>query len=174
MEDDSRTEETAKFKSEPPSVGCYEDNFNRLALELFALQFHHNSAYRKICEARGLTPGTVGNWGQIPAVPTALFKELELTSIPPEERIAVFHSSGTTEQKPSRNIHGAESLAVYESSLWAWFAANVADGTPNSSSASFRDGVARADLEIGAPSSRQFPPVILTASPAQAPPSHPC
>ena len=94
-------------------------DFPALALELFALQFKHNPAYRKICEARKLTPQVVEHWTQIPAVPTSAFKELELTSLAPEERTAVFHSSGTTEQRPSRHFHSAESLAVYEASLWA-------------------------------------------------------
>jgi len=98
-----------------------EAAFDALALALFALQFKHNAAYRKICEARGLTPGVVEHWTRIPAVPTAAFKELELTCLVPAERTAVFHSSGTTEQKPSRHFHNAESLAVYEASLLAWF-----------------------------------------------------
>jgi hypothetical protein len=98
--------------------------FNELALELFALQFSHNAAYRKICEGRNLTPEMISDWTQIPAVPTGVFKDLELTSIPPAERTAVFHSSGTTEQKPSRHFHCPESLALYEASLWAWFRAN--------------------------------------------------
>jgi hypothetical protein len=96
-------------------------DFNRLALELFALQFKHNAAYRKICEARHLTPGIVEHWTRIPTVPTSAFKELELTCLAPGERTTVFHSSGTTEQKPSRHCHNAESLAVYEASLWPWF-----------------------------------------------------
>jgi len=99
--------------------------FSELALELFALQFEHNPAYRKICEARGLTPRVVEHWTQIPAVPTSAFKELELSCIPPGERTVVLHSSGTTEQKPSRHFHNAESLAVYEASLWAWFEQNL-------------------------------------------------
>ena len=99
--------------------------FDTLALELFVLQFKHNSAYRKICEARKLTPQVVEHWTQIPAVPTAAFKELELTSLAPDERTAVFHSSGTTEQKPSRHFHNAESLGVYEASLISWFLENV-------------------------------------------------
>src|ERR1017187_10304673 len=99
--------------------------FDTLALELFVLQFKHNSAYRKICEARKLTPQVVEHWTQIPAVPTAAFKELELTSLAPDERTAFFHSSGTTEQKPSRHFHNAESLGVYEASLISWFLENV-------------------------------------------------
>jgi len=100
-------------------------NFDALALELFALQFRYNAAYRKLCEARGVTPGIIEHWKQIPAMPTTAFKELELSCIPPEERTAVFHSSGTAEQKPSRHFHSVESLAVYEASLWSWFAQNV-------------------------------------------------
>jgi hypothetical protein len=104
--------------------GFSRQDFDALALELFALQFKQNPAYQKICEARGRTPKSVGHWTQIPAVPTGAFKELELTSLAPNERTAVFHSSGTTEQKPSRHFHNAGSLAVYEASLWKWFAQN--------------------------------------------------
>jgi hypothetical protein len=100
-------------------------NFNELALELFALQFKHNSVYRKICEARKLTPQIVEHWTRIPFMPTSAFKELELTSLAPNERTAVFHSSGTTEQKPSRHFHNAESLELYGTSLWNWFEQNI-------------------------------------------------
>ncbi len=116
---------TNRANNELPHVGSYGEKFGSLALELFALQFKYNSAYRKICEGRKQTLQTVEHWTQIPAVPTAAFKELELTSLVPEERTAVFHSSGTTEQKPSRHFHNAESLAVYEASLWKWFEQNI-------------------------------------------------
>ena len=109
--------------------GPYRDlKFDSFALELFTLQFQHNTAYRKICEARDHTPGTIEHWTQIPAVPTAAFKELELTCLAPRERAVVFHSSGTTEQKPSRHFHHAESLKVYEALLWPWFAAKCSAG----------------------------------------------
>lgn len=96
-------------------------SFDALALELFALQFKHNAAFQKICEAHRLTPETVGHWTQIPAVTTPAFKELELTSLTLHERTAAFHSSGTTAQIPSRHFHCAESLAAYEASLWKSF-----------------------------------------------------
>src|SRR6516162_7731967 len=95
-----------------------DQGFNELALELFALQFKFNPVYRKICEVRQLTPDSVDRSTQIPFVSTSAFKELDLSSIPPEERTSVFHSSGTTEQKPGRHFHCAESLKVYEESLW--------------------------------------------------------
>jgi hypothetical protein len=98
-----------------------DSQFSELALELFALQFENNFPYQKICKARGLTPQIVEHWTQIPFVPTAAFKELELTSLAPHERTAVFYSSGTTEQKPSRHFHSAESLALYKTSLWSSF-----------------------------------------------------
>jgi len=106
---------------EPPHAGSCTIDFDSLALELFALQFKHNAAYRKICQARGVAPDIAEDWTRIPAVPTAAFKELELSCLPAAERTAVFHSSGTTEQRPSRHFHSAESLALYAASLRPWF-----------------------------------------------------
>src|SRR5208282_4521855 len=40
-------------------------------------------------------------------------------------RTAVFHSSGTTKQKPSRHFHSSESMQIYEASLLPWFFENV-------------------------------------------------
>ena len=140
--------------------------FDTLALELFALQFKYNAAYRKICETRALTPEVVRHWTQIPAVPTAAFKELELTCLPPGECMAVFHSSGTTGQKPSRHYHNAESLAVYEALLWSWFAQNVlrsADG----SSAWSENAIASASSR-GQAVRAPFAMICLTPPPEQA------
>jgi hypothetical protein len=102
---------------------CRAD-FEALALQLFALQFEHNAPYRRLCEARGARPDTVAHWTDIPAAPTSAFREFDLSCLPAEERTAVFHSSGTTGQKPSRHFHNAGSLAVYEASLLRWFGAH--------------------------------------------------
>jgi hypothetical protein len=99
--------------------------FEHLALELFALQFQHNAPYRRLCEARGARPGTVPHWTAIPVVPTSAFKEFELSCLPVPERTAVFYSSGTTAQRPSRHFHNADSLALYETSLLAWFESHL-------------------------------------------------
>jgi hypothetical protein len=95
--------------------------FNQLALRLFALQFAHNAPYRKFCESRQAAPSTVSSWTHIPAVPAAAFKDWDLTIFALADRTRVFHSSGTTEQRPSRHFHNAESLALYETSLRSWF-----------------------------------------------------
>src|SRR5208337_4340773 len=47
--------------------------------------------------------------------------------LPPEERAAVFYSSGTTGQRRSRHFHNDQSLALYRASLTPWFEANVID-----------------------------------------------
>jgi Acyl-protein synthetase, LuxE len=112
------------------AISQQDSAFNGMALELFGLQFKYNPAYRRLCEAKRLTPNNVRHWTEVPFVPTAAFKELELSCIP-EERTAVFHSSGTTEQKPSRHFHCPQSLEVYEKSLWTAFERNVIDPHTN-------------------------------------------
>lgn len=99
--------------------------FNGLALMLFTLQFEHNSAYRKLCEARKIAPQVISHWTQIPAVSTSALKELEVSCLRSDQRTQVFYSSGTTAQNPSRHFHNAESLAVYEASLLPWFRFHV-------------------------------------------------
>ncbi len=104
--------------------GCPQPDaaFNQLALALFQLQFAHNTAYRRLCEFRGVkSAADILRWEEIPAVPTSAFKELELTSLAPDEHTACFFSSGTTKQRRSRHFHSAESLALYEASLLPWF-----------------------------------------------------
>lgn len=101
-----------------------EAEFDALALDLFALQFEHNTPYRRFCQARQAVPGRVPHWSAIPAVPAAAFKEGELSCLPAGERSAAFHSSGTIGQQPSKHFHNAASLAVYEASLLRWFNAH--------------------------------------------------
>jgi len=99
--------------------------FEEIAREIFAFQYRENTPYRKWCEALGKHPGNVAGADEIPAAPAAAFKEFELTVLGPEARTRVFHSSGTTEQRPSRHFHNAATLEVYETSLAAGFRARV-------------------------------------------------
>jgi hypothetical protein len=137
--------------------------FEALALQLFALQFEHNAPYRRLCEARGARPGAVARWSDIPAVPTSAFKEFDLSCLPAEERTTVFHSSGTTGQKPSRHYHNAASLAVYEVALLKWFDAHfqwpMANGQAGKTEPKLGCGLAIGHLRLA----------ILTPPPAQAP-----
>ena len=105
------------------AAAAREAEFNTLALELFALQLKHNPAVRALALARTRrgAAASPANWREIPPVPVAAFKELDVTSLLPEARETVFHSSGTTGQIPSRHFHSAESLHLYEASLLPWF-----------------------------------------------------
>jgi hypothetical protein len=98
-------------------------DFDQAARELFRLQYLSNPSFRKLCQAGNRGP-QISDWREIPAVPTVASKELEMTSIPVGQRSVVFHSSGTTEQKPSRHFHHSESLVLYEASLRAAFRAH--------------------------------------------------
>lgn len=103
------------------SSPCDDSEFNSFAVEWFGVQFQHNTAYQRWCRMMGVEPGAISDWRQIPAMPTSAFKELEVTSLAVGERTHVFHSSGTTEQRPSRHFHSVQSLALYEGSLFNWF-----------------------------------------------------
>jgi hypothetical protein len=108
-----------------PDVFADEKRFDSLAQELFALQLEANPVYRRYCEFRGATPETVKAWVGIPAMPTAAFKEYDVTSLPEAERQFVFQSSGTTIGDRGRHYHSRESLGLYEASLLAWFETRV-------------------------------------------------
>ena len=113
-----RTLATQSAKEHPSRL---DDEFNAFALELHSLQLSDNPAYAALCRTQGAVPGVVKHWRAIPAVPVSAFKQLEMTSLPPEQRIAMFCSSGTTGHVPSRHFHNAESLVLYEASLLEWF-----------------------------------------------------
>jgi hypothetical protein len=100
-----------------------EDEFGEIALALYSAQRTHNQAYDKLCRTRGVAE--VKRWQEIPTVPTAAFKELQMTSLSESERSAVFYSSFTTQRDRSRHFHSHESLALYEESLWAWFVQTI-------------------------------------------------
>lgn len=95
--------------------------FNKLALELFSLQYQHNPVVRQWAFSRSVEPASIRDWSQIPALPAAAFKEMNVTALPPSERVAVFRSSGTTLRNSSRHFHSRVSLEIYEESLWPWF-----------------------------------------------------
>ena len=68
-------------------------DFPSLALQLFRRQLQDNPQYRAIVEGRGTV---VEGWRDIPAVPVALWRDLELSSFPAVESTTVFRTSGTT------------------------------------------------------------------------------
>jgi hypothetical protein len=93
--------------------------FARGALALFAFQFERCAPYRRFCERRGVTPESVRDWREIPAVPTGAFKEVPLRGFPAEATVKVFRTSGTT--TAARGELALDTLALYEASLLPTF-----------------------------------------------------
>jgi hypothetical protein len=99
--------------------------FNRAALRVFAYQYERNAPYAAFCERRGRTPAEVTHWTQIPAVPTAAFREVDLVVGSAADADAVFRTSGTTLGEEKRGSHYVPDLILYHFSLIPNFAACV-------------------------------------------------
>jgi len=119
------------------------DSFERLTVEVFAFQFERNTVYRAYCEQQKLTPATVRDWRQIPAVPTSGFREFTLTCFPVEEAVAEFHTSGTTQAKAGKHFFRTPEL--YDAAIRSSFATHLL------------------------PDAARLPMMILTPSPEEAP-----
>jgi hypothetical protein len=144
-----------------------DDDFNDLALNIFAHQFTHNIPFQRFCQRRGKTPRLVKAWQDIPAVPINAFKDLVLSCIPTDSCERVFMTSGTTRgDVKGRNFH--PSLTVYDTSMLSNFAKQVKPGQarlrigilfpteihmPNSSLAHY---LALASTHFGSPESAYY------------------
>jgi hypothetical protein len=87
--------------------------FERLALRVFEYQYAENEPYRKYCERRNLSPASVTRWCDVPAVPTAAFKEVPLVCGDPKEAEFVFRTSGTSQGPEKRGAHYVRDLTPY-------------------------------------------------------------
>ncbi len=104
-----------------------DEEFDRLAREVFVFQFERCVPYRAYCEHLKLTPQTVTHWNQIPAVPTSAFKDFALTCFPVVEAVAEFHTSGTTREKAGK--HYLHTLELYHAAIVPnFFAHLIPDG----------------------------------------------
>jgi hypothetical protein len=108
---------------------CSDEQFDELALGLFAYQFANNEPYRRFCQGRGATPRKVRGWRDIPAVPIDAFKALTLRCQPAAASERVFMTSGTT-KGDVKGRHYHPSLAVYDSSMVRNFGRRFMQGGP--------------------------------------------
>lgn len=105
--------------------GCTDEQFDALALRLFAHQYEFNAPFRSFCQRRGATLRNVKTWSDIPAVPIDAFKAMELRSEPASPTERVFMTSGTTGQAKgmsARGRHFHPALDVYDLSMKRHFA----------------------------------------------------
>jgi hypothetical protein len=107
-----------------PETPIPDEAFQRLALGIFALQYHGNGAYRSFCRGRGRTPDDVERWEDIPLVPATAFKHLDLYSATGEPEV-VFRTSGTSRGGGLRGCHPVASRALYRDACVPWFALNL-------------------------------------------------
>jgi hypothetical protein len=93
-----------------------EEQFNDLALKLFAFQYEQNQVFRRYCRKRRVSPLSVSHYTEIPPVPITAFKETTLSCSPVDEAQAVFMTSGTTNpEQRGKNYH--LDLEVYDRSM---------------------------------------------------------
>jgi hypothetical protein len=102
-----------------------EERFERLALAIFEYQFAENEPYRRYCERRSLTPALVERWWEVPAVPTAAFKEAPLVCGDPREVEIVFRTSGTSQGRERRGTHYVRDLTTYTAAALPNFQAHL-------------------------------------------------
>ncbi|MVW80881.1 LuxE/PaaK family acyltransferase [Bordetella sp. 02P26C-1] len=147
--------------------GCTDDQFDQLALRLFAYQYQANVPFKRFCQHRGVTLRSVRSWRDIPAVPIDAFKAMELRCEPPKDTERVFMTSGTT-RADARGRHFHPRLDVYDLSMTRNFARRFMRGVermpmgilfpdetvmPNSSLAHY---LALAKSVFGTPDSEYF------------------
>lgn len=82
-----------------------EEEFTRLALKEFELQFHTIPPYRDYCCSKGITPKEAKEWRDIPAVPAKAFKHFVLATFPVERAEHAYFTSGTTDPRKKGKIY---------------------------------------------------------------------
>ena len=94
--------------------------FLALARDVVAYQLANNAPYAAFAAARGVDASHLPRRiDDIPAVPTAAFKDARLAAFPPERTALWFETSGTTQGRGGR--HEFSTPRLYEASLLASF-----------------------------------------------------
>jgi len=125
-EDDSRALDEAVLacidRWQRTGAEMSDAEFDKLALRIFEHQLTYNLPYKQYCASQGVgvSDATMPqNWHEIPAVPTAAFKETAFATFNPAVAGLVFETSGTTQGQSGR--HYMESSRLYDASLLAGF-----------------------------------------------------
>lgn len=98
-----------------------EGDFEALALRVIAYQREALPSYGRLCGDI-----SIASWRDAPLVPTELFRELDLCSVPFDPSHQVFRTSGTTHGK--RGERRVPDLSLYDAAMAEPFVANVLGG----------------------------------------------
>jgi len=122
-----------------------EAKWDELARTLFAWQFARVPAYRRLCQAHGVTPKSLVSWRDIPAVPQQLFKREKLFAHGTKKPLAIYETSGTTTGHPGRqhlldmsiykavSVEGARRAGLFANKVEFYFLATSPKEAPHSS-----------------------------------------
>ncbi len=112
-----------KFKNfEHIKPNLTQQEFEKLALDIFQYQVRNNPIYAKFVEYLRINPDKINSIDQIPFLPIELFKNHRIITEffdLPDEKFTIFHSSGTTGMQPSR--HFIYNIKGYEKSFFTGF-----------------------------------------------------
>jgi hypothetical protein len=103
------------------------------ARRAFALQYEGVRPYRLYCQRLGVSPAEVSEWRDVPPVPTAAFREVDLAvettrSAPSAGEPLVFRTSGTTGGPAHRGSHRIIDPSLYHASMTAAFLRHFLEG----------------------------------------------
>jgi hypothetical protein len=102
-----------------------EETFNQAALELFQYQARINLVYRSYLRQTGVDVSSIIHWSEIPALPTAAFRQKRVACFPPVETVQIFETSGTTGEQAGK--HEFSTLQPYTKSLLNGFTGAMPD-----------------------------------------------
>ena len=125
MIDCALLEELVEIFSRGIGAELPEAGFRELALRAFRHQAENNSIYARFLEGRGIDPGEVARWEDVPAVPARAFKALPIISGEPDGVAWVFRTSGTSAGRERRGEHHLLDLSLYHASLLPNFRAHL-------------------------------------------------
>ncbi|MFY9779167.1 MAG: hypothetical protein WAJ85_01490 [Candidatus Baltobacteraceae bacterium] len=101
-------------------AGCDEARFDELARATFSYQLERNEPYARFARACGVDAAhPPRSWREIPAVPSAAFKDATLATFDVAQAELVFHTSGTTAARSGK--HYFERALLYDAALLAGF-----------------------------------------------------
>ncbi len=106
------TEQFLAWRGEPWS----DARFDELARRIFTLQFEASTPFRKYCVSRGMDPGRIRDWRDIPPVPTAAFRRVDFRASQSADEL-LFRTSGTTSGRNARGRHVVPFPELYRASL---------------------------------------------------------
>jgi hypothetical protein len=100
------------------------ENFNALAMDVYAFQYSKNPVYRQFCDLVGRTPDNVNSLDHVPFLPVELFKSHVIKTDKWKSKL-IFRSSGTTDQNHS--VHHIRSPELYRKNSEAGFTSFYGD-----------------------------------------------